>query len=101
MYNTLRLRSILSLRHLCQQFEEMALDQRYASPHSPSFYNHDSGSPLLSTASAPSLRSPNPVYMQMARMNEPQGGNVKVVVRVRNFLSRGMCAKSGFVERLR
>ena len=65
------------------------MDPRFSSPHTPSFYDHEGRSPIHSTASAPSLRSPNPVYMAAMRGAEPPGGNVKVVVRVRKFLARG------------
>ena len=67
------------------------MDSRFPSPlpHSPSLYDHEGRSPLHSTASAPSLRSPNPVYLSNMRPNESSGGNVKVVVRVRKFLPRG------------
>lgn len=47
-----------------------------------------------STASTPSLRSKTPVLVEESQpssgMGQP-GGNVKVVVRVRAFLPRGIC----------
>lgn len=44
-----------------------------------------------STASAPSLRSKEPVeIMDRPRSSDGDGGNVKVVVRVRKFIKRGM-----------
>jgi len=46
-----------------------------------------------STASSPSLRSKTPVLVDDSRPSSsggPPGGNVKVVVRVRAFLPRGM-----------
>ena len=42
-----------------------------------------------STASTPSLRSKTPVNVSMAPTGGMNGGNVKVVVRVRAFLPRG------------
>ena len=54
---------------------------------------HDTRSktPTLSTASSPSLRSRTPVTVPMTppNLSTNPGGNVKVVVRVRNFLPRG------------
>lgn len=44
---------------------------------------------LRSSASTPSLRSREGSVASMGRMDAP-GGNVKVVVRVRGFLPRGM-----------
>ena len=62
----------------------MALDAR-------AFPGVASEARLKSTASAPSLRSRESEPVPMGR-NTPDngGGNVKVVVRVRGFLSRGM-----------
>ena len=47
--------------------------------------------PIVSTASSPSLRSKTPVAVPMTPPpgNMTPGGNVKVVVRVRGFLQRG------------
>lgn len=44
---------------------------------------------VRSSASTPSLRSRDGSDMPVTRMDAP-GGNVKVVVRVRGFLPRGM-----------
>jgi citrate lyase alpha subunit len=45
-----------------------------------------------SVASSPSLRSKTPILVEQLdhRINVTPGGNVKVVVRVRGFLPRGM-----------
>lgn len=86
MYQLLRFKSLDSLRVACDLFEEMAIDSRFGSPRSP---NEPDALPH-STASAPSLRSRNSVYLPMARQNDgAAGSNVKVVVRVRDFLPRG------------
>jgi hypothetical protein len=47
------------------------------------------GVALPSSASTPSLRSREESITPIGRM-DPPGGNVKVVVRVRGFLPRGM-----------
>ena len=63
----------------------MALDPRIyrgLTPDGPAF---------LSSASAPSLRASEPeVQNGAAAMPDPEGGNVKVVVRVRAFVKRGI-----------
>lgn len=68
----------------------MAICSRFGSPCSPRSPRYDSDALPPSNASAPSLRSRNSVYVPMARVNDAAGaGNVKVVVRVRDFLPRG------------
>ena len=42
-----------------------------------------------STASAPSLRASEPLAAQSLNMADKESANVKVVVRVRQFLKRG------------
>lgn len=103
MYTFLRLRSQDSLEDLCdtfarystwpqwslpeqQQQEEQAAPSAMARPHT----SHDT---YYSTASSPSLRSREPIDME--RPFTPPGsdaGNVKVVVRVRKFVKRGIYA---------
>lgn len=55
-----------------------------------------------STASSPSLRSKTPVLVDESRpsssLGQP-GGNVKVVVRVRAFLPRGMRTTMGGIAK--
>lgn len=86
MYTNLRLRSIYVKAEVCELLAEMATARAYY-PQSPS-YDHDPRPANYSSASAPSLRSKNSVYLPMARPETPTGGNVKVVVRVRSFLPR-------------
>lgn len=62
---------------------------------SPSFRSTNASSAALrSTASSPSLRAKEHVVMSPSRVDgvasPSPGGNVRVVVRVRNFLPRGM-----------
>jgi hypothetical protein len=54
-------------------------------------YDIRASSPMVSTASSPSLRSKTPVLVPATPQNGNMapGGNVKVVVRVRGFLKRG------------
>ena len=52
---------------------------------------------LKSSASTPSLRSKDSELVPMTRTtSESGGGNVRVVVRVRGFLPRGMLARQLF-----
>ena len=91
----LRLRSQASLEALCEAFGTLltttsALDNTNTMAHRamttgdlPTFH---------STASSPSLRSREPVEMLERPFTPPDGGdggNVKVVVRVRKFIKRG------------
>lgn len=93
MYNLLRLRSLHVRKEVCEQLAEMAIDGRYYT-RSPSIDPDPRPQPYASytTASSPSLRSRNSVYLPMGRPERPTGGNVKVVVRVRGFLPRGTCS---------
>lgn len=86
MYTNLRLRSIDVRSEVCELLAEMAIDVRSYLPHSPSYEPDRPAN--YSSASAPSLRSRNSVYLPMGRPETPSGGNVKVVVRVRGFLPR-------------
>lgn len=86
MFINLRLRSQASIESVkgllaeCVFSNDMALVQR---PQTTLDNYH-------STASAPSLRSREPVApMEMLASPDLDGGNVKVVVRVRKFVQRG------------
>ena len=65
----------------------------------PTAPSNASDSPMKSSASSPSLRAkqPVPVTRQDAIASPAPGGNVRVVVRVRNFLKRGMLVDRGRV----
>ena len=91
MYTYLRLRSEASLEELCQAFEGYTWDRlvlnemAHRALTTPDLYTYHS------TASAPSLRSKEPIEI-MERPFTPidgESGNVKVVVRVRKFIKRG------------
>jgi hypothetical protein len=89
MYASRRLRyreTVATIRRLVQ---DMALDAR-------AFPGVASEARLQSSASAPSLRSRESEVVAMGR-NTPDngGGNVRVVVRVRGFLPRGMRSIAG------
>jgi len=96
MYLHLRLRSQQSLSDLCDDFDHIIIRERLT-PNAMALHHHHQRAlttPDLhnyhSTASAPSMRSKEP--MEMARPFTPpdaDGGNVKVVVRVRKFIRRG------------
>lgn len=81
MYSNLRLRQVELLQLLCDQLADMAPDKRLL----PGVAS--------SSASTPSLRlregSATPVGTSL-----DAGGNVRVVVRVRGFLPRGMLSSS-------
>lgn len=85
MYASQRLRYQLLLREIENRFQAMALDPR-GFPGIATDVR-----PLKSSASTPSLRSRDSELVPMAR-NSPDkgGGNVRVVVRVRGFLPRGV-----------
>jgi len=92
MYTLLRLRYQQSISDIISLLDEMALmDGRgYRALATPDVYSY-----TASTASSPSLRAREPLQMQDAnggdasRPGSSDGGNVKVVVRVRKFLQRG------------
>jgi len=94
MYTHLRKRSEASLEELCQAFEEYTRERRGGGEMAHLAHRAHTTSDLYtyhSTASAPSLRSKEPVEI-MERPFTPiddGGGNVKVVVRVRKFVKRG------------
>lgn len=89
MYAFLRLRSEHSLEEVCAQFAELTwilpTDMATRALTTPDLQHYHS------TASAPSLRSREPVDVMERPFTPPDGdaGNVKVVVRVRKFIKRG------------
>lgn len=87
MYFAHRLRFEKLTLELCKSLQDMALDYRGF----PGVVT-EAQRPLHSSASTPSLRSRESELVPMARTGTPDGGggNVRVVVRVRGFLSRGM-----------
>nr|POE62392.1 hypothetical protein CFP56_68766 [Quercus suber] len=89
MYISLRLRSQHALELLCTAAAD-CLALTMASRAANTTADHHQF--LNTTASAPSLRSRTPVDIVMDRPYTPtdgDGGNVKVVVRVRKFVRRG------------
>lgn len=89
MYTFLRLRSQESLEEACAHFAELTwllpTDMATRALTTPDLQNYHS------TASAPSLRSREPVDVMERPFTPPDAdaGNVKVVVRVRKFIKRG------------
>lgn len=93
MYTSLRLRSKVSLEELCEAFDDYSWERLVLNEMARrALTTPDLRDNYHSTASAPSLRSREPI----AEMDRPftppdgDGGNVKVVVRVRKFIKRGM-----------
>lgn len=85
MYALQQLRFRTLICDIALQLEDMALDPR-AYPGVAAEVR-----PLKSSASTPSLRSRESELVPMGRGTPDNGGgNVRVVVRVRGFLSRGM-----------
>lgn len=89
MYHHLRTRSQASLQDLCDAFDEYVhhIIMAHRALTTPDLHTYHS------TASVPSMRSKEPVVEVMQRPLTPidtEGGNVKVVVRVRKFVKRGM-----------
>lgn len=91
MFTNTRLRYTDLISNIEGLLLDMALDARVYSAISSS---QSSTTPGLSEASSPSLRSRESVIVPMGRTGTPDGGagggNVRVVVRVRGFLPRGM-----------
>ena len=86
MYQSLRLRSQQSISDIIDVLEEMALvDTRgHRALTTPDIYSY-------STASTPSLRAREAMPATIeSTVGDSDGGNVKVVVRVRKFVKRGM-----------
>lgn len=87
MYASLRLRSQETIAVVISLLEDMALvDPRgYRALTTPDPYSY------TSTASTPSLRAREADFPKIEPiMPDADGGNVKVVVRVRKFIKRGM-----------
>ena len=88
MYATLCLRSKVSLEELCDAFDDFTWKHRL---HLAIDTTAMAQRAYHSTASSPSLRSREPVDMERPfTPPDADGGNVKVVVRVRKFIRRGM-----------
>lgn len=87
MYASQRLRFQLIYCDVKFRMQDMALDPR-GFPGVATEVRQ-----LKSSASSPSLRSRESELVPMGRATPDNGGgNVRVVVRVRGFLPRGMCA---------
>lgn len=85
MYALQRLRYRLIFRDIASRLQDMALDPR-GFPGVATEVRQ-----LKSSASTPSLRSRESELVPMGRTTPDNGGgNVRVVVRVRGFLPRGM-----------
>ena len=83
MHSLRRHKSREALHHAFQILENMALDPRLYRSLTSSFE---------SSASAPSLRASEPATWMAPSHAADDAGNVKVVVRVRGFVKRGMTA---------
>lgn len=88
MYHNLQQRYHSAIHDIHEILIDMALDQRLMPPPPPS---NSSVAALRSTASTPSLRSSREGSLTPMGRGDAPGGNVRVVVRVRGFLPRGMC----------
>jgi hypothetical protein len=82
MYRNLQLRFCEVILEITDSLQDMALDGRLTSVAAEM-------RTVRSSASTPSLRSREGSITPMGRHDAP-GGNVKVVVRVRGFLPRGI-----------
>lgn len=99
MYTSLRLRSQASLEDLCEAFDDLTWErlvlnnmaQRALTTPDMQSYAHSMGS-TVTAASTASMRSRTPADAFDRPFTPPDGdgGNVKVVVRVRKFIKRGM-----------
>lgn len=95
MFAHLRLRSQASLEQLCEAFEDITSPHLVASLGATDMAHHRTQSDIQtyhSTASAPSLRSREPIETMDRPYTPPDAdaGNVKVVVRVRKLIRRGV-----------
>ncbi|KAK1823038.1 hypothetical protein LTR12_002564 [Friedmanniomyces endolithicus] len=94
MYTHLRRRSKHSLDELCEAFNAITVDYTSGLNADAMAHHRALTTPDLahyhSTASAPSLRSREPIAAMDRPFTPPDsdGGNVKVVVRVRKFVKR-------------
>jgi hypothetical protein len=80
MHSFLRLKSRECIDDFCHLLEVMALDSRL----------YHGLSPFETSASAPSLRAAEPTALMAPQPIVDDAGHVKVVVRVREFVERGM-----------
>lgn len=92
MYTSLRLRSQASLEHLCEAFSEVTFERIALNDMAQRALTTSALGDYESTASAPSLRSRVPIEDMERPFTPPDAdaGHVKVVVRVRKFIKRGM-----------
>src|SRR6201992_31070 len=91
MYSYLQLRSKVSLEDLCETFDEFAWKHRLHLAIAATAMAQRAPQGYHTTASSPSLRSKTPVDMERPfTPPDGDGGHVKVVVRVRKFIRRGM-----------
>ena len=91
MYCNLRLRFKASLDELCNDFADLTWERITLNEMAQRALTTSDLQTYHSTASAPSLRSREPIE-SMERPFTPldaEGGHVKVVVRVRKFIRRG------------
>ena len=103
MYTLLRLRSEASLEELCQAFEDYTWERMVSNEMANRALTTPDLHMYHSSASTPSLRSKEPIVEVMERPftpSEGEGGNVKVVVRVRKFVKRGNIARRAFGDPL-
>lgn len=89
MYLNLKLRLCETILNINDTLTGMALDPRLIPGVAAEMRS------IRSSASTPSLRSREGSVTPIGRMDEP-GGNVRVVVRVRGFLPRGISSWIGF-----
>ena len=90
MYHHLQLRSKVSLEDMCEAFEEYNWERQLRLAIAATTMAQRVPHGFVSTASSPSLRSKTPVDMERPfTPPDGDGGNVKVVVRVRKFIPRG------------
>ena len=101
MYTNLRLRSTESLEDLCTAFEDYSWERLVLNEMARRALTTPDLRTTHSTASAPSLRARTPVDGMDRPFTPPDGdgGNVKVVVRVRKFIKRGMVDVHMFCDR--
>ena len=92
MYTHLRSKSKASLEELCEAFGDYTWERLVLNEMAHRALTTPDLQTYHSTASMPSLRSREPVVDMERPFTPPDGdgGNVKVVVRVRKFIRRGM-----------
>lgn len=100
MYTNLRLRSQASLDDLCEAFDDITWERIVLNAMAHRALTTPDLQTYHSTASTPSLRSREPVeVMERPFTPDGEGGNVKVVVRVRKFIKRGRSRNTSGIER--